>query len=86
MAGGQGGEAEIADADAEEAEGGVADGGGHAADLAVFAFDEFEADPAVGHAFPKADGRDAGRDFGLGFEQPGATGEGFVALDDKAAL
>jgi hypothetical protein len=79
-------EVEIADADAQEAQGGMADGGGHATHLAVLAFDEFEADPAIGHAFAEADGRDARRNLRLRVEEPGAAGQGFVALDDESVL
>ncbi len=39
VAGGELSKAIISNLDADESEGGMADGGGHAADLAVFAFD-----------------------------------------------
>lgn len=73
---GQGTEPELADADADEAEGGVSDGGGHAADLSVFAFVEFEGDPAIRHGFAVSDGRVAcGQDErGLGAEGDGVLG------------
>ncbi|MEN9841075.1 MAG: hypothetical protein RL376_875, partial [Verrucomicrobiota bacterium] len=59
---------DAADAHAQEAEGGVADGGGHAADLAVFTFVEGQGKPGIGHVFAKAHGRHAVRkavDLGL---------------------
>jgi hypothetical protein len=47
----------------------MTDGGGHASDLAVAAFDEFEFDPAVGDVLAKADGRIARGDDRLGIEE-----------------
>jgi hypothetical protein len=38
-------------------EGRVADGGGHASNLAIFPLREFEGKPAVGHVFAKPHGR-----------------------------
>ena len=62
---------EVADGDSEEAEGRVAGGGGHFADLAVAAFLEGECDPRRGDVLADADGGITGRDvgtdlFGLG--------------------
>ena len=53
IAGGEGevGKRQRADAHADKAEGRMTNGGGHAADLAVFAFGEFEGKPGVGHVF-----------------------------------
>ena len=62
------------------------DGGGHAADLPVFAFGEFERDPAVRHVLADADGRVARRRVGRGIEPPRAAGQGAAALDDDAAF
>jgi hypothetical protein len=59
----------------------VIDGGSHAANLPVFTFDEFESDPTGGDGFAETDWRSARRNFGLGFENPGAAGEGFVAMN-----
>ena len=84
-AGGEIAEGELADAGAEEAERGVADGGGHAADLAVFSFDEFEGEPGVGDGFSHADGRDARSDGGSGIEQARATGQRAIVVDRDAA-
>src|ERR1051325_29541 len=53
---------ESADAHAQQAQRRMADGGGHAAHLAIFAFDEFEADPAVRHVLAETDRRLARRD------------------------
>lgn len=77
-------EVKSADTHADQAQRGVADGGGHASDLAVTAFDEFEGDPAIGNGFPHANGRVSGRDCGLGVEQPSAAGEGGAALNEDA--
>jgi hypothetical protein len=48
-------------------------GGSHAADLTIFAFDEFQTKPAGRDSLSKANWRDAGRNFGLGIEKPGAA-------------
>ena len=77
-------EFEAADADAEEAEGGMADGGGHAADLAVLAFEQFQGDPAGGHGLAEADGRVARGNLRLRIEDPGAAGQGLAALKDES--
>jgi hypothetical protein len=53
---------ELADGDAEEAEGGMADGSGHFADLAVAAFVEGEFEPAGGDVLADADRGIAGWD------------------------
>ena len=45
---------EVADARSKQAQGGVADGGGHAPNLAVFALVEGEGEPAVGNVFSEA--------------------------------
>jgi len=76
VAGGEvGGEMELADGDAEEAEGGVADGGGHFADLAVAAFVEGEFEPAGGDVLANADRGVAGGDEeGCGSGRDGRTG------------
>lgn len=78
---GQVAERELTDADAEEAERGMADGRGHAADLAVAALDQFELEPAVGHILPEADGGIARWKDGLGIEKGHAAGSGAVVLD-----
>ena len=58
-------EIELADADADEAERGVSDAGGHFADLVVFSLHEREGNPAVGNVFAKANRRVARRHEGL---------------------
>jgi hypothetical protein len=66
LAGGEfGWEVELADGDPEEAEGWVADAGGHFADLAVAAFVQGEFEPAGRDALTLADGRIAGRKVGV---------------------
>ena len=81
MSRGEFSERESADAGADEAEGGVAGGGGHAADLAVFALAEFEGEPGGGDVVSLADGRVARGEIGIGIEEFGAAGEGAVAAD-----
>ena len=84
-AGGEIAEGELADAGAEEAERGVANGGGHAADLAIFSLREFEGEPGVGDGFSHADGRVARSDGGNGIEEVRAAGQGAVIVDRDAA-
>src|SRR5437870_2460811 len=55
----------------------MTDSGRHAPDLAVFAFDEFEAQPASWNGFAKTNWRDTRRNFRLGVEQPRAAGKRF---------
>jgi len=74
-------EGESADAFAKEAEAGEADGGGHAADLAVFAFAEFESEPGIDDFLANADG---GIAVGVGrglLESLGAAAQAFVTFD-----
>ena len=100
LAGGEvGKELELADGDAEEAEGWVVDGGGHFSDLAIAAFVEGEFEPAGGDVLADADrgiaggdeeGCGSGRD-GRAARAPwfwvdagGLGGEGLAAFDDNA--
>ncbi len=76
----------VADSHADEAQCWVADGGGHAACLAVFAFDQLEGDPAGGDVFAEANGGIAWRQLRLRFEEPRAAGQGGPLLDDDAAF
>jgi len=84
-AGGEITKEKVADAGAQEAERGVADGGGHAADLAVFSFDEFEGEPGVGDGFSHADGRVARGEGGSGIDEARATGQRAVIVDHDTA-
>ena len=74
-------EMKIADGDSEEAEGWVADGGGHFADLAVAAFLEGEFEPRCGDTLADSDGGIAWWEVGV--DLFGLGGEGFVALYDN---
>lgn len=80
----EGTEGETADAHAQQAQSGMADGGGHASDLAVASFGELEAQPAGGDGLAKANGRDARGNGRWRFEGPGAAGQRLSALDDEA--
>jgi hypothetical protein len=60
----------------------VANGGGHAAHLAVFAFAEFKAEPGIDDAFTKANGRVTIRDWGSLLEKFGSAGKASVPFDD----
>ena len=59
---------EVADFDADEAEGWMPNGSGHATNLAIFSFDELEFEPRGGNGFAEADGRIARRGLGIGFD------------------
>ena len=85
LAGGEIPKGKVADAGAEQAERGVANGGGHAADLAIFSLREFKGEPGVGDGFSHADGRDARSDDGSGIEEVRAAGQGAVIVDRDAA-
>ena len=83
VAGGEvGGEAESADGDAEEAEGWVAGGSGHFADLAVAAFVEGEFEPAGWDILAEADGWVTGRKVGV--DVLGLGWESFAAFYNNA--
>ena len=84
-AGGEIAKGKVADAGAEESKRGVADGGGHAADLAIFSLREFEGEPGVGDGFSHADGRVARGDGGSGIEEARATRQGAGVVDRDAA-
>lgn len=80
---GEVGEAQRADACAQEPERGVADGGGHAANLSIFPFSQLQRDPAIRYGFPHADGWVAGRKGWFGIEPPGATGKRFMVAETQ---
>ena len=83
MAGSEvGREIELADADADEAEGREADRCGHFADLAIASFMQDEFNPSSGNIFTFANGRIARRDIGMDFF--GFGGKGFTSFDDHA--
>jgi len=73
------------DGDADQAQGGQAGGGGHAADLAVAAFDEGEFEPGGGNGGAEADGRGAGGQVRLEVELADLSGAGEVVLNADAA-
>ena len=64
----------------------MSDSGGHFTNLMVFAFDEFESDPAIRDCFADADGRGAGGEIWLGGDQPAPAGKGALASDNEAAF
>ena len=73
---------ELADGDADEAEGREADGCGHFTHLAVAAFTQSEFDPTGGDVFPFANGRITRRDIGMDLFCFG--GKGFASFDNHA--
>ena len=72
------------DAGADESQGGQSDGGGHAADLPVFAFGELQGNPRIGDGFANADRRGPRRPWGSGIDPSGDGGLGAMPLDDDA--
>ena len=75
----------IADARPNQPQGGVPDGCRHPADLAVFAFREFERKPCVWHIFPNANRRIAGRKHRCGIEKAGPARQGAMTAEVKSA-
>lgn len=75
-----GGEMELADGDAEEAEGRESDSGGHFADLTIAAFVEGEFDPAGWDGLAVADGWIARGKIGM--DAFGFGGERRFSFDD----
>ncbi len=64
----------------------MAHGCRHAPDLTVFAFDEFERDPAVWYGFPETNRRIARREMREGIESAGPAGQGGMSADFDATL
>jgi hypothetical protein len=57
LAGGQIAEPKISDAHPDQPQGRMADGGGHPPHLTVFAFNQFQPNPAIGNAFAETNRR-----------------------------
>lgn len=79
------GKREVADSFTEKSETGVIDSGNHAADLTIFSFAQFEAEPSVDDVFAEADGRVALGEGRSVFEGFGATGKAAMAFDADAS-
>ena len=83
MAGGKiGGQEELANPSADQAQCGQTDGRRHAADLTIAAFVEFQFQPCGGNVLAKADRRLTWRIVQGGCF--GASGESFASLDNDA--
>jgi hypothetical protein len=76
-------EPEKSDPHPDEAQSGVSDGGGHATDLAVFAFSESEGDPASRNRLSEPDGRFARREIRLRLEEPRAARPDAASLNHQ---
>jgi hypothetical protein len=76
---------EGSDAFADESEGGIAGGSGHAAHLAVLSFPEFEADPGVDDFLTDAHGRVAVGNVRCSFQAPGPAGKAAMPFDDDGS-
>jgi hypothetical protein len=70
----------------KKAEGWVANGGGHAAHLAVFSFAEFKAEPGIDDAFTIADGRVTIGDRRSLLEKFGSAGKAGVPFYNEAPV
>lgn len=87
VAGDKRGEEKISDAHPDEAQRGMADGGGHAAHLAIFPFGELEGEPAIGDSLAKADRWTTRGECGRRIEEACATRQGLeISEVDLAAL
>ena len=62
----------------------MADGGGHAADLAVLPFEQLQANPTSRHGLAEADRRVTRGNLRLRVQNPGAAGQGLVFLNDES--
>jgi hypothetical protein len=62
----------------------MADGCGHAADLAVLALKQLQGNPTGRHGFAEADGRVARGNIRLRLQQPGPAGQGVVFLNNQS--
>src|SRR6266702_5844217 len=82
----QAGQLKLADLRADEPQGRMANGRGHAPDLAIFALDQFQTQPADRHGFAQTDRRWAGRNFRLRLQNPGAARQRLPAAQHDAAL
>ena len=64
----------------------MAHGCGHATDLTVFAFDEFECDPSIWHGFPETNWRIARRQRRRRIKCACLAGQGGVIANFNATL
>src|SRR5436190_5739527 len=64
----------------------MTDGGCHFPDLTIFAFNQFQRDPAIGNILAVANGRIAWRNLRLWIEDRGAARESLVSLNGNAAF
>ena len=76
----------LADANADKPKRWVASGGCHPSDLAVFAFHQFQTNPAGRNGFAKTNRRIAGRYLRLRIQKPCAALTGFSALDNGSGF
>lgn len=87
-----------ADANTDQTQGWMPDGGSHAPHLTVFALDQLNGNPTIRHGLAETDRWNAWRDTGCGFvlgvgsgdprlwiEQPRATGQGGATLNYHSA-
>lgn len=77
---------EFADSNPHQTKRWVTDGSGHFSHLMVFAFYEFDCDPAVRNRFANSDRRGSGGEIRLRIENPAPTGECAMSADYEAVL
>ena len=75
---------EVSNSHPDEPHGRVADGCGHAADLAVLPFGQLQANPTGRHGLAEADRRVTWGNIRLRVENPGAAGQRLAFLNDKS--
>src|SRR5438552_13158416 len=76
----------LTDLRADEPQGRVPNGRGHAPDLVVFALDQFQTQPAGRNGFAMTDRNFAGWNFRLRLQNPGAARQRLSAAEHDAAL
>jgi hypothetical protein len=76
----------VADLDSDQSQRWMTNGGSHAADLPVLAFDELQREPASWNVFAETDWGIPRRDFWLWIDNRCPTRQSFTALHDRSFL
>ena len=79
-------EPEISDAHSDQSQSRMANRRRHSPHLTVFAFNQFQTNPAIGNAFAKTDWRNAWRNFRLRLQNPRAAWQRFTALNRNSSF
>ena len=78
-------EGKLTNPSAHQPQGGVTDGGGHAANLPIASLHKLKRNPSFRHGLPHADRRHAWGQAGSGIQRPRAAGQRTAAFDHDAA-